>query len=301
MSTQSIVRKANADFAIEIDFVPSSPNPTRIFRSMTQLIETFQRLDRELVQTIDVHIEPVMVLEDVEAGSIRSWLRAVLEVTDDTGLQELNWKKIVGGYLVRAKYLTIRWLNNKNEISATADLTELQNEILAAAEETGVKRIPAYRPPSKYLLVRSIIDIHGSLEMLEKNDKVVFETQVGDRVEFNFSIQIVPESLRELLIEESLSHTEEMILKVKKPDFLGESKWEFIHEHVLEAKMLDSEWLASFHIGEIVLLPGSAIRARVQVDVTYGAEREIMSRSYLIIKVLEVMPPPEAQQTKLLL
>jgi hypothetical protein len=107
--------------------------------------------------------------------------------------------------------------------------------------------------------------------------------------------------LNELLIEESLSHSEEMILRVKKPDFLSESKWEFVHEHVLEAKMLDFEWLVQFRNGDVILLPGSAIRARVQVDVTYGVERDVVSRSYSILKVIEVIPPPSTDQTKLLL
>jgi hypothetical protein len=248
-----------------------------------------------------VNIEPVMLLENVEAGSIKSWLRAVLNATDDTGLQELNWKRIVGGYLVRAKYLTIDWLNKRTEIIGTAELDELQGEILKAAEATGVKRIPSYQPPSKFLLVRSIIDIGGSLNFLQKDDKVVFETKGGDRVDFNLSLRIVPESMKDLLVEESLSHTEEMILKVKKPDFLGESKWEFMHEHVLEAKMLDVEWLTRFRNGEFVLRPGSAIRARVQVDVEYGVEREIVSRTFTILKVIEVMPPPDVEQTKLLM
>lgn len=300
MSSSPAIRKANADFALEIDFVPGSPDPARVFRSMTQLIDTFQRFDRELVQTIDVHIEPVMVLEDIEAGSVKSWLRAVLNATDDTGLQELNWKRVVVGYLVRAKYLMIDWLNGKTEISGTVDLDELQGEIFKAAEATGVKRIPAYQPPSKFLLVRCIIDMTGSLAQLEQNDRVVFETQEGERVEFNLSVRIVPESLKALLVEESLSHTEEMILKVKKPDFLGDSKWEFVHEHGLEAKMLDYEWLERFRNGEITLLPGSALRARVQVDVAYGIEREVVSRSHTIIKVLEVIPPPEHEQIKLL-
>jgi hypothetical protein len=301
MSSSPVARTTDADFALEIDFVPGSPDPARVFRSMTQLIDTFQRFDRELVQTIDVNIEPVMLLENVEAGSIKSWLRAVLNATDDTGLQELNWKRIVGGYLVRAKYLTIDWLNKRTEIIGTAELDELQGEILKAAEATGVKRIPSYQPPSKFLLVRSIIDIGGSLNFLQKDDKVVFETKGGDRVDFNLSLRIVPESMKDLLVEESLSHTEEMILKVKKPDFLGESKWEFMHEHVLEAKMLDVEWLTRFRNGEFVLRPGSAIRARVQVDVEYGVEREIVSRTFTILKVIEVMPPPDVEQTKLLM
>ena len=299
MLSPPVIRNANADFALEIDFVPGSPDPARVFRSMTQLIDTFQKFDRELVKTIDVHIEPVMVLENVEAGSVKSWLRAILNATDDTGLQELNWKRIVGSYLVRAKYLTVDWLTGKTEISGSADLEELQGQILEVAEATGVKRIPAYQPPSKSLLVRSVIDIGISLAQLQSEDKAVFETSGGERVAFNLSIQIVPETLNELLVDEALSHTEEMILKVKKPDFLGDSKWEFVHEHVLDAKIVDYEWLAQFREGKIPLLPGSAVRALVQVDVAYGVEREVVSRSYTVLKMLDVMPPPEHEQAKL--
>ncbi len=194
--SSTAARGANADFAIEIDFVPGSPDPARVFRSMMQLIDTFQKFDRELVHTIDVNIQPVMLLEDVEAGSIKSWLAALLQATDDTGLGELNWKKIVGGYLVRAKYLTIDFLRGTTEAISKDDLEGLQRRILAAAEETGVKRIPAYSPPSKGLLVRSITDIGMSLSPLQSGDHAVFETRSGDKVEFNLSIQVVPESLR---------------------------------------------------------------------------------------------------------
>jgi hypothetical protein len=92
----------------------------------------------------------------------------------------------------------------------------------------------AVQPPSKFLLVRSIIEISSSVAQLQESDHVVFETQQGERVEFNLSIRVVPESLKALLVEESLSHTEEMILKVKKPDFLGDSRWEFVHEHIVD-------------------------------------------------------------------
>jgi len=44
MSSAPAVRNPNADFALEIDFAPSSPDPVRVFRSMTQLIDTFQRM-----------------------------------------------------------------------------------------------------------------------------------------------------------------------------------------------------------------------------------------------------------------
>ena len=66
---------------------------------------------------------------------------------------------------------------------------------------------------------------------------MLYQTIEGDCVEFNIQLPVVPDALNELLIEESLFHSEEMVIWVKKPDFLGESKWEFVHEHVLEAKV----------------------------------------------------------------
>jgi hypothetical protein len=293
-------RRAGADFAIEVDFAPGSPDPSRVFRSMMQLIDTFQKFDRELVHTIDVNIQPIMLLEDVETGSIKGWLSAWLEATDDTGLKELSWKKIVGGYLVKAKYLLIDYLNSATEIIGREDIERLQARIRTAAEETGVKRIPAYTPPSKALLIRSITDISYSLAPLQRGDRAIFETRSGETVEFNLSIRIVPETLNELLIEQSLSHDEEVILKVKKPDFLGDSRWEFVHDTVLEAKMVDLEWLTRFRNNEVNLQPGSAIKAMVHVEVGYGYDREIVSRKYQVVKVLDVIPPPRHEQPRLL-
>jgi len=298
--TAKLERRGMADFAIVIDFKPGSPDPARVFRSMTQLIDTFQKFDRELVHTIDVNIQPTMLLEDVESGSVKGWLRALLEATDDTGLKELNWKKIVGGYLVKAKYLMIDFLNRETDIIVKEDLEQLQGQLYAAAEETGVKHIPAYQPPSKALLVRSITDIGCALRPLQQGDSAAFETQAGDRVEFNLTVKIAPESLNELLVQESLAHDEELILLVKKPDFLGDSQWEFKHETTFEAKVQDADFLTRFRRNEIRLHPGSAVRALVHVEVAYGYDREVVSRKFHVMKVLEVIEPAPHEQVRFL-
>jgi hypothetical protein len=292
--------RANADFAIVIEFQPDSPDPSRVFRSLTQLIGTFQRLDRELVRSIDVNIEPVMLLEDVEAGSIKSWLRSALSSVDDTALNAGEWKKIVGAYLVKAKYFIIDFLDGKTDIVTKEQIDTLQGQILEAVEKTGVKRIPAYTPPSKALLVQSIGDITNSLGALQNGDAAAFETRDGDRVEFNLTVRIAPKTLEELMVEQSLINEEDMILKIKKPDFLGDSQWEFVHEHAFEAKVTDFEWLAKFRNGEVQLLPGSAIRARVRLEIGYGFEREVVSKKYQVLKVYTEIPPPTREQRNLL-
>ncbi|MBI3871902.1 MAG: hypothetical protein HY304_02360 [candidate division Zixibacteria bacterium] len=55
-----------ANFCIEIDFDRHTEDPGRVFRSMSELIDAFQALDRDLVNTVDSKIEPVLLQEDVK-------------------------------------------------------------------------------------------------------------------------------------------------------------------------------------------------------------------------------------------
>ncbi len=93
-----------ADFAIDIDFKRGEGNPQRVFRAADKMIQALQRVDEALCASIDTSIKPVMMLEDIEAGSIRIWLKNVLETADDQAIKELDWKPAVGKYLVRGKY-----------------------------------------------------------------------------------------------------------------------------------------------------------------------------------------------------
>ena len=99
-----------ADFCIEISYKKGSGSPSRVFRSMSELIDSFQEIDRKLVTSIDVNIEQILLLEDIEAGSIRVWLRSVLKLIPDDAAYNLDWKPIVGQYLVRAKKAMVDFL-----------------------------------------------------------------------------------------------------------------------------------------------------------------------------------------------
>jgi hypothetical protein len=85
--------RETAAFAITVDFVRGKGDPSRPFRTMIDLMEALARFDKDLVRSIDVSIEPVLLLEDVEAGSIKSWFISVLRSSDDTALRSGDWKR----------------------------------------------------------------------------------------------------------------------------------------------------------------------------------------------------------------
>lgn len=66
------------EFGIEITFAPHSDAPSRVFRALTGMIEAFQEIDTLLVGSIRSTLQPSTLLEDIEAGSVKVWLRNAL-------------------------------------------------------------------------------------------------------------------------------------------------------------------------------------------------------------------------------
>ena len=104
----AVVSRPDTDFAIEIAFEPETGyDPARVFKSMSGLIDVFQDLDRQLVASVDSSIEPILMLEDIEAGSLRTWLRNQLSTVNDDILKEGDWKKVMGAYVVKCRHIIV--------------------------------------------------------------------------------------------------------------------------------------------------------------------------------------------------
>ncbi len=288
-----------SDFCIEIDFSKESRNPSRVFKAMSALIEAFQSVDRSLADSIDSRIEPVLLLEDIGVGSIKSWLKQIIEATDDESLYSGNFKQTLGRYLVRAKYLIVSFLENKTEITNAEELAVLESQLETGASEV-ISRLNFYQGlVSRHKLLNDIRQISTALELLDKEqDKAILRTRDGDTT-FNLTFHIAPETIDALLTSEAIKSTSVMIVKIKKPEFLTNAQWDFKHDVVFSAPILDADWLTRFQAGQIPLRPGDALRATVQTEVHYGFDREVIDKHYSVLQILEVIPRLEPHQPKL--
>lgn len=232
-------------FCIQIDYEKNTPNPSRVFRTMTDLIETFQSIDNDLIKCIDSKIESVLILEDIEIGSIKTYISNVLKAVDDDAIKNLDWKPAVGKYLVKAKYLIVDLLDDKIKITDKREIDLTRKKILELAEETEIKKFPYYTPIDSADLIDGIDRINKSLKSLDKRDKAKFITK-EDTASFNLELEFAPKQIEDLLTKETLESKSVMILKVKKPDYLGDSKWDFkYYSHSIQVKILDLDWIKS--------------------------------------------------------
>lgn len=296
---KAAAERAGADFYIEIDYQRGKGNPSRVFRAMSDLIDALQSTDQSLIKSIDAKLQPILLLEDVETGSVRAWLKQAIESVDDEGLKKGDWKMVVGTYLVRAKYLIVNFLDKKTDIKGGQEIEGLERALHKLAEETDVKQFPAYEPVSREALVRDIAKINEALTPLNDDDKAILVAG-EEKTDFNLSLHIAPETIEDLITSESIQSTSEMILKVKKPDFLGTSQWEFRHDNrTILAKILDEEWLKRFQDGEVLVKPGDAIRAQVLTDVRYGFDREVVATHHSVTQIIQVIHKEQTNQPKL--
>jgi hypothetical protein len=286
-----------ADFCIEIQYKKESENPSRVFRSMSELIDSFQRIDQHLVKAIDVNTETILLLEDIEAGSIKVWLRDLLRAIPDDAVYHLDWKPIVGQYLVKAKKFIINFLENKTTITNIDEIRPLEDEIYKLAEETKVRWLPAYTRIQPRQLLEGMKDISASLSHLTGEDSARYIVPNEPETKFNLTFNLAPESIEDLIAKETLSSESEMLLKVKKPDYLSESMWDFRHgTSTISASILDREWLEKFQSRKVDVRPQDFIRARVGISYKYDQDGELIATHYNILKVIEVIFAPDQAQ-----
>lgn len=290
--------EAPKEFSIYIDFKKSEGEPSRIFRTMASLIETFESIDKEFLGILGTTAATELVLDDIEAGSLRAWLRSVLVVLPDDAIREMEVKKLIGHFLLKAKYKLVKWLEVNPEINSIEQVKVLEGELITLAEETNIRQIPAYNPPNTRLLLSQINQIKQAINLLDDDDLILYESVEGN-INLPRHIIIDENLINELLTREVLSNEGERLVMVKKPDYLGKSKWVFKYNgHSIEAKVEDESWLEDFQTNIIVLQPGDSLRVNMVEEVSYGHELEVVNIQYNITKVLEVVPRINYTQTK---
>ena len=196
----NITTDMKSDFCIKIDFQKGTESPSRVFRTMTELIEAFEEIDLGLVESIHAKIEPVVIIEDIEAGAIKAWLAYKLRSTDDEILKQFDWKPVVGKYLTKAKYIVLNFLEDKTEITDRNEIEELEKKLLRSAEETDLTQIPSYIPIQRPKLLSGIERITSALSHLSEDDKATY-ISVENEVKMNASFNFIPAKIEELMTE----------------------------------------------------------------------------------------------------
>jgi hypothetical protein len=281
---------------LELDFAKDTPDPARVFRAMSGLIDAFVQLDRDLAHSVAANIEPLVLLEGIEAGSIKAVLRTLLTSLDDEALHTLDWKPPVGQFLVRAKHALLNRLRETDTIETKERLHSIQQDIQLIAVETNVINVHLYEPIPPHSLFADLERLGASLSNLQPTDDAKYISSGGETT-LNRDFRLSADQVESLLTDQITAQTTELILKIKKPDYLGSSMWDFYHEgRPFQAKMVDECWLKEFQTRCKDVRPGDSLRAEVRTEIKTTAEGAMVAVRHFVMHVIEVIQTDEGPQ-----
>ena len=129
---------ARMGFGIKISF-GSNSSPAKIFRALSEIVTSFQQIDSHLLESINLEIEPMILLEDIEQGSIIAWFITTLASVKDEDVEDMKFKKVAGVFLNKARHAIVEFTQKK--LQDKEQLKQLQQDIINIAEESQIRKL----------------------------------------------------------------------------------------------------------------------------------------------------------------
>lgn len=279
---------------LKIDFEKNSKHPERIFKTMSRLIESIEDLQEKLSFSLSTSIKRDLLLKEIETGSLLTWLTPKTEYSNDDSEIKIdpdNDEKI-NKFLKGGIEKVIDFSSSRKKINSIEEVTVLQEEIHSLAEDADIKNLPAYSKISEKDLMEVLLKNNDASNHLSSNDDIFFIIN-GTYKKYNKNFSISKESIENILTKDIVEKNELLEIRIKKPDYIGNSMWEFVYrEKIIEATLLHEEWLKDFRDRNITLKPGDSLQALVKITTLYNHNSEEIKTTYAILEVLKIIKQP---------
>ncbi|MGE4506627.1 MAG: hypothetical protein AB7D51_14865, partial [Desulfovibrionaceae bacterium] len=220
-------------------------------------------------------------------GSLRARFADILDSIPDRSIKELNYKEIIGHFLFSARPVVVNWLRKNKSLSNPDQIKELNIELQEIAEYTSADNIPEYRPITSIHVLRLSTQASKALEHLDDNEKISI-AQSSKKYDFPNNITVEETAVD---FKSTVEHSPRVELLVKKPDFIGKSKWCFkIGQKAEDVSITDTQWLYDFQQRRVIIQPGDSLVADMITKTTFDQNNMITRVEYEIIKVHSVRP-----------
>ena len=220
----------NVNIAITINY-NKQDGPAKAFRIMGGVIDAFTRFDQDLLNICGADLKAIAVLNDLHLGSLVSWLGNKLTQTDDQDIGDLGLSRMIENFLARSKHHVLEVLDNKKGKIESSDISNILARINQESQDSGVSKLPFYSEIPVSKLIDNVRNIQNQIVDLDKDESVIIRTDIG-QIYMNPDAHVGEDLYEELVVTKILNDITVLYLKVKKPDYLGDSQWEIGRAHV---------------------------------------------------------------------
>jgi hypothetical protein len=263
-------------------------------------VGTFYSLLHDFDKNILLHIHPSLKLEyrlvNVEYGSLKTRVVQVLRGMPDELLKKPEMKTLIGILLLKGKYWLLQKLTNAATIDSKEQLDAISNVVNKEIDEIGKKAGIVTTGISSHAVLNSIDELTQETNKLPKKEAYEFKSKLGNAI-LRAGIKLnKPKILSELGEKIEINNTTEVI-KPKKVDLLGESKWECIMDgKTREMKVEHKEWLEKYQHRQVNIQSGDSLRVKLKTTYSYNANTSKIKVTYDITEVLNIIKPDGTTQ-----
>lgn len=279
------------NYSIKFEYTKQIKDPVKLFLNYSKIIDSIKISDIMLAKTINRQVHYSQYLISIENGSFISSIKSLFEYEESESIDNLDDinDENVNNYLSAGNQAIINELES-GQINSEKQITKIRDEINEAAKKNKISNNFNYSPPT----IPEIIDVTKSfsdatqefsddekISIIDKNEKIFV---IPNNVKVDVS------KIEEELIKKFITTNRQLILKIKKPDYLGDAKWEFKHgNNRIDAKISDKKWLTQFHEKNIPLTPGDSLEVEVQITEEYDKYGNLFKNDYNILRIIDVI------------
>ena len=264
-----------------------NPEKDRLFNSfyvMSHFLEAQEKSSNLILSILDTNSVAYQQLDFIQKGSLIVKIYDILKSLNDEEIRDKGWVYIGREVIIAAKNAVIEYISKKEEINNKTDIENIKDAII----ENTKQKIPSDQTllleSAGNGVIASYVDI--SLEpykKLSQTQEIFYTNPDGKTIKINKSCSFNTSS-----VEEDLSFVEtiknvQLILLVKKPDYIGESQWDFQmvsggNAYQLQGKILNKEWLEGFQNSDLpykdMPLPKDALKVIADLKIVKKSEKD---------------------------
>lgn len=238
LPTESI----EGEIALVIQYQSGKSEALGVLSAAMGLIESLDRLDHCLLSSIDSGLEPVSILNDVQHSSLKILLARALKRVPDDLIKSLDWKKAVGGLLVKGKHKLLAKLDASEE-----EVKKITSE-LAPEYKQLPGQMAGYEPPNVKDLTQALHGVARARQVLQFGS-VTVQTDLGliELVSYKKWDEVVIEANRSV----SRIDLSRVVLQIESLTFKEGNKWRVNDGRgSFYATIEDETFLAKIEAGE---------------------------------------------------
>jgi hypothetical protein len=271
-------------------------SPVDAFNQMKEIFKTLSSLDNTFLSSIDNGIEASYAIQSIEFSSIKTRIAQIIREIPDEAIKELEWKKIIGHFLVNIKYLVLKYLDDNQAIEGKDELEQLSKRLESEKLKTLNKHGYIITEVNSYKLVNVLEQVVVTAAKLKDGERIEYKSaagnaQITNKITFNKA-----KVLWELGDTASVNETIE-VLKIKRIDLLSNNgNWSFmLGGKPIDVRITDQDWLDKYHARDYPLLPEDSLKVKLKVSYVNNKDGKIVKPTYEVVKVIDIIYPENNQ------